>query len=324
MNSASNPQAFLASELAAWPMAAENFARIRQSAADGCLVTLNPDSDGWKTSKLFANHRRASITARTDAKSVASRPCFLCAANRPAEQSAVRWRDYEILVNPFPLSACHFTIASARHEPQAITAGRIADMAALTREMRDMCVFYNGPRCGASAPDHFHFQAVGRDAGENIFRDSISGDRICRKDGAALYRSGMEAAPYPFFIIESTDDKGLQEMFMKVTDALTDITPGEAEPMMNIAMCALPGCDTIRTVIIPRGKHRPECYTDAEAPLLVSPATIEMLGTIVCSRKEDFDRVDSATADSILSEVGLSESAFNNIVNRLKTDSHDS
>lgn len=300
-----------------WPLAAENFARIRQSAAEGHYIELGAAPSGWKLSKLFANHRRASITARTDAKSIAARPCFLCKANRPAEQTSELWRGYEVLLNPFPLSERHLTIASLRHEPQAITPARIADMAALARDLEGMCVFYNGPRCGASAPDHFHFQAIGPDRCRNILHLSLPAEPVCRRDGAMLY-AATDAAPYPLFIIESTADSALSSLFATLSEALSGSIPGETEPMMNIVMLLLPDGRTLRTVIIPRGKHRPACYTAAESPMLVSPATVEMLGTIVCSRKEDFDRIDSRTASEILSEVGLPLSTFNLIVNRLR------
>lgn len=103
--------------------------------------------------------RRRSSAADVSAEAIAARPCFLCRKNRPADQQAILWRDYEILANPFPIVEGHLTIASLRHEPQSILH-HLDDMEALARELPGYTVFFNGATCGASAPDHLHFQAV--------------------------------------------------------------------------------------------------------------------------------------------------------------------
>ncbi|MBD5354422.1 MAG: DUF4922 domain-containing protein [Bacteroides sp.] len=303
-----NQGLFLESELAAWPMAAENFARIRRAVDEGNRLALSAPSAPWHIEKMAVNHRRASTTAKTDAASVAARPCFLCPANRPANQSALRWRDFEILVNPFPLSAQHFTIASTRHEPQSI-GGRFEVMAHLAREMEGMCVFYNGPRCGASAPDHLHFQAVAASDVSNL-RMNIAKERIegiGDSDEATLSLPPSTSTPFPFFIIESTDDKALSRLSERIIDALGNLSAcscGE-EPPVNVAMLYDLPSGTTLTYIIPRSKHRPAIYGNGEGQMLVSPATIEMLGTVVCSRHDDFNRLDLPTATAILREVGL-------------------
>lgn len=314
-----NYDSFIKSELAGWPMAAENFARIGLSPSNGNKMQLSPDGSQWRMSKMFADHRRASITAKTDRKSIAGRPCFLCGKNRPPEQTSMRWNDYEILVNPYPLSAHHLTIASIQHEPQAMTPERIADMSTLAKELDGLCIFYNGPRCGASAPDHFHFQAVDSDMAVNVSGVDMAKVLISSTPGASLYRSANNYAPYPFFIIESSDDEALQKIFSLLMTTLNKAIGIADEAPVNIVMLAMPDKRTVRTIIIPRGKHRPECYTREEGQLLVSPATIEMLGTIVCSRKEDFDKIDLETAENILAEVGISDIIFNRIVKQLTT-----
>ncbi len=118
--------------------------------------------DGRRYKLLHLPQRMASTAAKTDAAAISARPCFLCRSNRPAGQQAVRWRDYEVLVNPYPIFPGHLTIASVTHTPQSI-AGRLDDMAQLARELPGYTVFFNGSKCGASAPDHFHFQAVPSD-----------------------------------------------------------------------------------------------------------------------------------------------------------------
>ncbi len=325
-------KSFLASELASWPMAAENFTRINDSVPSGNRLTISSPDSPWRIDKMAVNHRRASITARTDTASIAARPCFLCEANRPACQSAIRWgNDYEILVNPYPLATQHFTIASVRHENQCIAPGldRILDMAGIARELTGMCVFYNGARCGASAPDHFHFQAVSADAVPNMTSDCIKGDEIIRTEQAVLYSSDNAVIPYPFFIIESANDAGLQSLFSRLWLALASVSgdsstrPADSastytEPPVNIAMMHDAERGITRTLVIPRSRHRPQCYSSDMGRMLISPATIEMLGTIVCSRREDFDRLDLATALSILKEVSLSIDEANLIISRLR------
>ena len=59
-----------------------------------------------------------------------------------------------------PVFSPHFTVSHLDHRPQAIAE----QIDAFLRLMADFgsgwTVLYNGPRCGASAPDHLHFQAV--------------------------------------------------------------------------------------------------------------------------------------------------------------------
>lgn len=136
-------------QMLCWPLAAANYAAMHD-------VQVR-EADGWRVQ--FNPARALSARARVDRKSLEHRPCFLCRDNRPAEQLIMQWRDYEILVNPYPIFDRHFTIVSGTHRPQSVD-GRLADMAALSRMLDGYIVFYNGPTCGASAPDHMHLQAA--------------------------------------------------------------------------------------------------------------------------------------------------------------------
>ncbi|MCM1356218.1 MAG: DUF4922 domain-containing protein [Staphylococcus sp.] len=308
---------FFKSQLLTWDLTMANYATIRLDRP-----TPLPSDGKWHLAKMLANHRRASITARTDAGSIAARPCFLCQSNRPASQKSLTWRGYEVLVNPYPLAPMHFTIASRAHAPQLISGNRITDMAALARAGEGLFVFYNGPRAGASAPDHFHFQAFAPCSLAGNFYHSEGMVPLTSDGDATLYGCDRGAAPYPCFVIESgADDSSLKRLFIRLQDAMTCAAPADSdpEPMVNIIMRVNPERpDSIRTLIIPRSKHRPACYSASSNPLLVSPATIEMLGTIVCSRQDDFDRIDTPTAAAILSEVGISTDIFNRIISGLK------
>ncbi len=315
--SASMFEELFKSQMMSWPAVMANFAGL-----EGGKTELTAPTGLWQLSKRLANHRRTSITAKIDAGSIAARSCFLCASNRPAQQKSLTWRGYEILVNPYPLASRHYTIASRRHEPQLLDEERMADMAALAEAAEGLCIFYNGPKSGASAPDHFHFQAVSAEAVPNILAKPRQQDKIADIDGATVYKSST--APFPCLIIESTDTQSLQHAFRIIFDSLGKSLLSDPEPMVNIIMRSEGPGTPLRTIIIPRGKHRPACYSDQSSPLLVSPATVEMLGTIICSRREDFDRVDSEAAAAILSEVGISQDRFNEIIQHIFTAlSHD-
>lgn len=323
-------KSFLAAELSAWDMAAENFSRIARSRDDGRLSVLTADDTssaygGWRMAKLHVDHRRASITAKTDSASIASRPCFLCRSNRPATQSSLECLDgrFEVLINPYPLASVHFTIASTRHDPQLLSGdgGVVSAMVALARDMEGLCVFYNGARCGASAPDHLHFQAVSTETVPNIMNPTAVGSVIFEADGVRLSRSRNGFAPYQFFVVESTDDVALSSVVSRLFAAM-EVSGSESgfEPPVNVAMIKQSGSNVVRTWVIPRGKHRPDCYFgDDERKLLVSPATVEMLGMIVCSRAEDYARVDLPTAENILAEVAVSNSRYEDMIKNFIT-----
>ena len=148
---------FFETQLAAWPMAAANFEAL------GGVKVKELDVNGMPFKVQFNPARMASSGAKVDAASLKARPCFLCEKNRPEVQIGIEWNDrYTILVNPFPIFHRHLTIPDTSHTDQLI-AGRIADMMGLAAELNGYTVFYNGPRCGASAPDHMHFQAGNSD-----------------------------------------------------------------------------------------------------------------------------------------------------------------
>src|ERR1700736_2470508 len=107
-------------------------------------------------------HRVGSTTASVDRESVAKRPCFLCAGNLPLEEEGLQFdEDFTIYCNPFPIVDHHLTIAHREHRSQRI-ANQFGNMLDLAAALPGYFVIYNGPECGASAPDHMHFQAGSR------------------------------------------------------------------------------------------------------------------------------------------------------------------
>ncbi len=276
-----------------WPLARQNYGAL--SGVETKEVFLASGS------RFLAQHNPArvvSAVAKTDAGSIAARPCFLCAANRPAEQYELeRYRGYDLLVNPFPVFPQHFTIASERHEPQRFVpegAGepwrRLEDMMALARKLRGMAVFYNGPRCGASAPDHFHFQAVPA----HMLPLFASWRRLGR-------------APVEIRSFSSSTEAGAAAEMERVCRSL-GWEPGAAEPLMNV-YAYMPEEErrsdvaAVDIVVIPRRAHRPSCYGAGVGKMLVSPAAIECAGVMIAPRREDFERLDCHTITRILKEV---------------------
>ena len=139
-----------------WPQAKESYSNLAG------VLTKSFSFGDFEVKVQFNPARIVSSGAKVDAKTIAERKCFLCAANRPAEQKSVEFGDYEILVNPFPIFPKHFTIPRKEHVDQQIKP-YFADMLQLAEVLDNYLIFYNGPRCGASAPDHMHFQAGTKD-----------------------------------------------------------------------------------------------------------------------------------------------------------------
>lgn len=245
--------------------------RLRtMSLRDVKVKDVTVDGIPWRVQ--FNPARVVSTGAKVDKVSIAARPCFLCRDNRPQCQHIHQWGDYEILVNPFPIFPGHLTIASCHHEPQSIN-GHVGDMLRLACDLEDYTVFYNGPQCGASAPDHLHFQAV-------------------PSEYMPLDRR------YPFkrhYFIDSQERVG--EALSELLDSLS--AHGD-EPMVNIALRAVDS-STIEAVVVPRRAHRPQCYDTVK----VSPGAVDVFGTLITVSEADFDAVDSSLAAAIFNDVAF-------------------
>lgn len=246
--------------------------------------------------------RIVSSDAKVDAASIARRPCFLCASHRPIEQKSIPLLGhYELLVNPYPIFPEHFTLVEKAHVPQRI-APRMADMLQLAYLLSHYTVFYNGPCCGASAPDHAHFQAGTRGflPIEDVWRQQIDKE-LAKMAGATLYC--LADTPRATLVIEADQVEAASRMFHMVYQALP-VLQGEVEPRMNILTLFQNGHWEI--FIFPRSKHRPACYSAVgKARLLSSPASVDLGGVFVLPREEDFRKITAPDITQILSEVCL-------------------
>ena len=286
---------FITSQLERWEMARNNYA-----ALSGVKVkTIDLNGTCYKVQ--FNPARIVSSGAKVDAKSISQRKCFLCAANRPEVQEGMAWGGhYDILVNPFPIFPRHLTIPEQEHLPQRIKS-RIGDMMQLAAELPDFTIFYNGPKCGASAPDHAHFQAGNRGFMPIEEQCKRLKGMLLDQEGTATL-SLLDDAPRTTLLLRAKQLEEGVTLFQRLYDRLP-LQADDAEPMMNV----LAMHDTHEgwsLCIFPRRKHRPDCYfAEGSDRLLSSPASVDLGGVFILPIEEDFNKINAPLLEGILKEV---------------------
>ena len=262
--------------------------------------------------------RIVSTGAKIDKKTLGDRPCFLCDKNRPKEQISKQIDErFLLLVNPFPILSVHFTIPAKKHQPQSIYKN-YGEMHRFLSLHSELMVFYNGPKCGASAPDHLHFQA----GTSGILPLQANWQRLSRNltDIISLNDDEKIALIHDFvvpaFVIISKSEDSDEALFQRLYKSMP-VRGDETEPMMNII--AWRKGDEYISVVIPREKHRPEAYfAEGDAQMMVSPGALDMSGLIITPREEDFRKLTEESATAILQECGVSTDKMNRIVTKLK------
>lgn len=320
-------------QLDIWPDAAKNYENLKQAK------TVELVDDKLRLAVQHNPARIVSTKAKVDAESVKNRACFLCEVNHPAEQIAFPLlKKYNLLLNPNPILPQHFTITLRHHTPQSVR-GYYEDMMEMAVQMKDFFIFYNGPKCGASAPDHMHFQAGSRDivplqrdwltiykpvrsrlwpVSENEYFEALKLETVADGTGVFCLRN----YPCPGFVIITRTPHANKALFDKLYEAMSDGDSDE-EPMMNILAwverSSTDASQRIVSIIIPRSKHRPDCYfMDGEKKMLVSPGAIDMAGMLITPREEDFRKMNEETAASILQECGISRDTELEIIKKFK------
>ncbi len=273
------------------------------------------------TFSIIAQHnpaRMVSTGASINKNDISQRPCFLCENNRP-EVQAKRVIDnrFDLLVNPYPILPTHFTIPLKTHSPQQIY-GYYDEIHKILEEYPEITVFYNGPKCGASAPDHAHFQA----GTSGVLPLQQSWARLSRNLTPIITINESEGiwivSDYPCaaLVIKAHSSDTYGQLFTRLYHALP-IKEGDTEPMINIV--AWKNSNNFITVVFPRSKHRPECYySNDDTQCLVSPGALDMAGLLVMPRKEDFNKITVERASGILKEVSLTESEIDSIAEKIK------
>jgi len=257
--------------------------------------------------------RIVSTGAKVDPKSISERKCFLCLDNLALEQKGVLYRDeFVVLCNPFPIVDKHLTIPHLKHIPQSIE-GRVPFFLELAREMApDFTVFYNGPKCGASAPDHLHFQAC--PAGVVPVELVASDDgRESNQLIGGISLSTMKFAGQHLIVIEGKKEMQLHDAFVRLVASMKRVLHVSDEPMMNIFCLYV---DSMwRMIIFVRQKHRPDVFfKEGDGRVVISPAALDLGGVIVTPIEKDFERMDVSMLHDIFDEVLVGPSTIDQII----------
>ena len=284
-----------------------NEVKVKETEINGCRYQIQ-----------FNPARIVSSGAKVDAKTIQERKCFLCSTNRPPVQKGIDFNGhYTILINPFPIFPKHFTIPEKEHTEQLILP-RFGDMLDLAKAMENYVIFYNGPKCGASAPDHAHFQAGNKGflpletEWKNHITEKISDNLFAINYG------------FPAFVIkaEMTNKAEAVSLFGKIYNTLL-VNNGETEPMMNVLAwyetSTTGGEGTVVIVVIPRAKHRPDCYfAESDENILISPAAVDLGGVFITPLEKDFEKITDKNVAEILGEVCLDKSTAEKLTAKLK------
>ena len=305
---------FTESQIQTWPLAAANFKGLEK------VEEKSFQFNGFQVRAQFNPERMRSSVAEVDKQSIAARKCFLCDENRPPEQDAIAFGDdFLILVNPFPIFKNHFTISCNRHVDQRFIPN-VKMLLDLAEAMEGFTVFYNGPECGASAPDHLHFQA-----GESSFIPVTDDFERIKPSGRILFlgkNTGVWAFDHylrKMISVETNSmDEGLKviDLYYKHFEAMQ---PEKIEPMMN-ALCSFSsGKWTIH--LFPRKAHRPShFYEEGEKQILISPGSVDFGGVFILPRHVDFDKITKENIVDILAQVCVSQDTFMELIEKMQND----
>ena len=307
-------QRFFNRQLEKWDDARNRYHELRNVRTRELAMGASSIQVQWNPARMV------STGASIDKKAIAERPCFLCEANRPKGQTKKSVDNhFDLLVNPYPILPTHFTIPSVKHEPQRIR-DIYGEIHKLLDEYPELMVFYNGPKCGASAPDHAHLQA----GTSGRLPLQMSWERLSRNLTPLISLNDdenislIDEYPCPALLIRSHTPYGDEQLFLRLYDALP-MQDDDAEPMMNIVSWRCD--DEYLSVVFPRGKHRPDCYyAQGNDQYIISPGALDMAGLIITPRQEDFERLTPEKALSILNEVSLPKEQLQQVIDKLSAN----
>jgi hypothetical protein len=295
-----------------WPLMQSNWdkldeVRLKQFEFDGFII------------RIQCNPRRiVSSAAKVDRISIKNRSCFLCLENRVAEQKNLWFgEDFEILCNPFPIFNEHFTIAKTRHTPQLIEPEFLSFLD-ISRALPNLVVFYNAPACGASAPDHMHFQAgnlglMPLDSELEILKKR-HGKRL--KDHPEINITAVEDGLRRFIVMESAAKEPLNHAFSVLFGFIMELQ-GQ-EPMINMLSYYR---NRWQIILFPRELHRPwQYFEEGEKNILLSPASVDMGGTLITPLEKDFEKISREDIQDIFSQVSFSGPHFNLLTDYIKSE----
>jgi Domain of unknown function (DUF4922) len=292
---AADAERLIESQVRSWPLLAQGIQGLRESRTRALRIGR------YEVLVCHIPHRIKGTTAAVDEASITKRPCFLCSENLPREEQGIAMdEEFTAYCNPFPILEKHLTIVHREHRPQAIT-GFVMKSLGLAKSLPGYFLIYNGPRCGASAPDHLHFQACSREIFP-IERDTRD------LEGPAVPDCGRSV-----FLLRDGDAERLNDRVERLIEILADVTGTSSEPMINIALQH--DSDRWTVFVFPRAKHRPRVFATGE--LTVSPAAIDLSGIFVVPLADDFERITAADVRSIFEEVTLAPSLYLTALRRM-------
>jgi hypothetical protein len=288
------------SQMREWDLARVNYLQLER------VKTRMLDFSGFEILVQFNPERIRSSAANVDAKSIGARTCFLCSKNRPSQQRGLTFkRSFTFLVNPFPIFTRHLTIPSELHTDQRILQN-FGSMLSLAEAIPDYVIFYNGPQCGASAPDHLHFQAGNR--GFLPIETDFSGGKfttlISGKPGVKIWNwSGYLRG---IVTLSGSESEKLISVFNHFFKKFSAFQPDKPEPMLNILAYYNPDGWVVH--LIPRKLHRPTQFFEEDIDqILLSPGSVDLGGVIITPREEDFNKINASDIADIFNQVCINE-----------------
>lgn len=302
---------FVEEQLKQWTDAQQRFNELQQ------VETKEVEVGSLHMKVQYNPARMVSTGAKIDKKALAARPCFLCEKNRPAVQMKQVIDDkFELLINPFPILPQHFTIPLRQHQPQQIRKN-YTELHRLLSIFPDLMFFYNGPKCGASAPDHVHFQGGSAHVlplmlDWEVLAQSLKPLTVLNAEESLSLISGY---PCPAFVIQSRSEAADEKLFLQLYNALP-LHDDDTEPMLNIVSWRRE--DNFISVIFPRKKHRPACYfAQGDQQMLISPGALDMSGLLITPRLQDFEKISGQQIEEILREMTLSQDEIKQVIAKL-------
>jgi hypothetical protein len=304
--------ALLHKQMHTWPALADGYAALEKS------LIKEIDGGNWKA-RIQCNPRRiVSSGAKLDPETIKKRPCFLCPRNLPVEQEAILYReDYNLLCNPAPIFPGHLTIAARRHIPQELREN-VETLLLLADDFGSgTTVFYNGPKAGASAPDHLHFQAApsGLMPIEGEAFRKWGAVEVKTIDGVAITRTvGLARG---VIVMEANRAAAVSDVVVNIMDIMgRSLTDSDGEPPLNI-FCSRFG-ENWRLILCPRIKHRPDAFfCEGEKQIVVSPGAADMGGVVIAPRERDFHLLTAELIADIYREVAFGDDATEKILSKL-------
>jgi hypothetical protein len=305
--------ALLAQQKRTWPTLQTGYASLSS------IQTHGFEFDGSTIRIQFNPGRMTSSAAKVDDKSIRERKCFLCLAHLPNEQRGIPFGDsYVVLCNPFPIFPEHFTIPHREHFPQRID-GAFGVLLDLTKAMGERyTVFYNGPRCGASAPDHLHFQAglKGFMPLDQEYATAVERHGTILRETHDSRTVAIDGGLRRFVAIESTSRAAMEREFDRLLLQLKIVLHEADEPMMNILSLYEDG---YRVLVFPRAKHRPSFFfAEGDARILISPAAVDLGGVCITPVEGDFHKLTRMNIEEMFGEISVGQSTFAELCKALK------